>query len=187
MPDVFQPHGAILSGSNIKKLVAQPTYRMITLDSTNLYTNIPNTETLDIIQTRVQNNTQWDKELQKEVLDLVNATVKQNYFKASDMVWQQIDGTPMGSPISGILAEIFLQKIENKYYPNIIKKRHILFISRNVDDILIIFNTANTMAESILEDHNALHQTLKYKMETESNQQINFLDLNCTEGQMILH
>jgi hypothetical protein len=49
---------------------------MITLDIANLYTNIPNTETLNIIQTRLQNNAQWDKELQKEVLDLVNATVK---------------------------------------------------------------------------------------------------------------
>jgi hypothetical protein len=47
-----------------------------------------------------------------------------------------------------------------------------------VDDILIIFDAANTTAESILEDHNAMHNKWKYKMETESNQQINFLDLS---------
>jgi hypothetical protein len=63
----------------------------------------------------------------------------------------------MGSPISGILAEISLREIENKYYPNIIQNRHILFIVRYVDDILIIFDAANTTAESILEDHNAMH------------------------------
>jgi hypothetical protein len=147
---------------------------MITLDIVNLYTNIPNTENLDIIQTRLQNNTQWDKELQKEVLDLVNVTVKQNYFKVYEEVWQQIYGTPMGSPIFGILAEIHLQEVENKCYPNITKNRHILFIARYVDDILIIFNAANTTAESILEDQKAMHQKLKYTIETESNQQIIF-------------
>jgi hypothetical protein len=42
---------------NIKNVIAQPADRLITLDITNLYTNIPNAETLDIIQTRVQNNT----------------------------------------------------------------------------------------------------------------------------------
>jgi hypothetical protein len=49
---------------------------MITLDITSLYTNIPNNETLDIIQTVLQNNTQLDKELQKHVYDLINVTIK---------------------------------------------------------------------------------------------------------------
>jgi hypothetical protein len=47
-----------------------------------------------------------------------------------------------------------------------------------VDDILIIFYAANITAEAILEDHNAKNQKLKYKMETESNQRISFLDLS---------
>jgi hypothetical protein len=90
------------------------------------------------------------------------------------MVLQQIDGMHMCSRISGILAEIFLQEIENKYCSNIIQNRHILFIARYMDDILTIFDAANTTAESILEDHNALHQKLKHWMETESIQQISF-------------
>jgi hypothetical protein len=87
------------------------------------------------------------------------------------------DRTPMGSPISSILAEIFVQEIECKYYPDMIKNRHIKFNARYVDDILIVFDEAYTTAEFILEDHN-MHQKLKYKMEIEANQQIIFLDLN---------
>jgi hypothetical protein len=81
--------------------------------------------------------------------------------KVNDVVWQHIDGTPVGSPVSSIPAEIFIQEIENKYYPNITKNRHILFIVRYVDDILIIFDAASTTAESILEDHNAIHKKIK--------------------------
>jgi hypothetical protein len=85
LPYTYNITNASQYAENIK-LVAQPTYRMITLDITNLYTNISNTETLDIIQTGLQNSTQWDKELQIEVLDLLNDTTKQNYFKVNDAV-----------------------------------------------------------------------------------------------------
>lgn len=41
-----------------------------------------------------------------------------------------------------------------------------------------MFDAACTPAESILEDHSAMHCKLKYKMDTENNQKINFPDLN---------
>jgi hypothetical protein len=81
-----------------------------------------------------------------------------------------MDDMPMGLPVTSILAEIFLQEIENRYCPNIIKNRHILFIARYMNDILIIFDVGSIMAESISEDHSAMYQKLKYKMETETNQ-----------------
>jgi retron-type reverse transcriptase len=81
-------------------------------------------ETLDIIKTKLQNNIQDDIEWLNEAYHLINVTIKQNYFKVNEKVWQQTDGTPMGSPISSILAEIFLQEIESRYYPNMIKNIH---------------------------------------------------------------
>jgi hypothetical protein len=77
---------------------------------------------------------------------------------------------PHGTILSG---SMFGSTLHVKMY-----RPKILFIARYVDEILIIFDAANITAESNLEDHNAMHQKLKYKMETESNQQINFLDLN---------
>jgi hypothetical protein len=46
-----------------------------------------------------------------EISVLINVTKTQNYVKVKDVVWQQIDCTPVGSPISSILAEILLQEI----------------------------------------------------------------------------
>jgi hypothetical protein len=37
---------------------------------------------------------------------------------------QQKDDTPMGSPISSILSEIFLQDLESKFYSNVVENRH---------------------------------------------------------------
>jgi hypothetical protein len=116
--------------------------------------------------------------MQNEVLDLVNVTINQNYFKINHTYWKQEDGTPMGSPISSILGEIFLQKLERKFYTNIKENRHIRFFARYIDDVLIIYDSATTTAESFLEDHNAMHSKMKHNMETKNNQQINYLDLN---------
>lgn len=43
---------------------------------------------------------------------------QQNYFKASNECWTQNDGTLIGSPVSSVQAEFFLQILEECYYPN---------------------------------------------------------------------
>jgi hypothetical protein len=45
--------------------------------------------------------------------DNINVTVNQNYFEFEDSIWQQTDGMPVGSPISSIFAEIFLQETKS--------------------------------------------------------------------------
>lgn len=40
------------------------------------------------------------------------ATEEQKYFKGNGIVWQQVDGMPMGSPVPSILAQIHIQEKE---------------------------------------------------------------------------
>lgn len=68
--------------------------------------------------------------------DITIRSVK--HYWSSSHTWQQDDGTPMGSPISSILAEIFLQEVEKKFYPDIIKQWHI-----NIS--LGVFQTVNCL------------------------------------------
>lgn len=44
----------------------------------------------------------------------------------------------MGSPVSRIIAEIFLQKMEEVHYPNMINSRLIKYIGRYNDDISLV-------------------------------------------------
>jgi hypothetical protein len=118
------------------------------------------------------------KNLYDEINELVKVTIYQNYFESSNTFWQQENGTPMGSPISSILAEIFLQDLENKWYPNMINKRHIQYIGRYVDDVLSVYDSALATANAILRDHNDMHPNIKNNMEVEENEYISFLDLN---------
>jgi hypothetical protein len=74
----------------------------------------------------------------EEIIELVNVTINQNCFKINNTYWQQQNGTLMGSSVSNVPAEIFLQELENKFYPNIINTRHIQYIAKYDDDVLII-------------------------------------------------
>jgi hypothetical protein len=69
VPYTYNISSTLQYAENIQ-MVTQPTYKMITLDITSLYTNIPNPETLGRISTKLQNSTQRGKELQ------VNVTAK---------------------------------------------------------------------------------------------------------------
>ena len=55
----------------------------------------------------------------------------------------------MGSPLSGTLAELFLQYLEKSYIKHWINSKEICFYTRYVDDILIIYD-ANRTTEKIL-------------------------------------
>jgi hypothetical protein len=99
------------------------------------------------------------------LFELIKTTTSQNYFEFNDLIWQQENGTPMGSPVSCILAEIFLQNLEAKFYPEMIFTRHIQYIVRYVDDVFIIYDETQTTAQDILRDHNRIHPSMKYKVE----------------------
>jgi hypothetical protein len=53
----------------------------------------------------------------------------------------------MGSPISGTLAEIFLQCIENTHLNQILEEKSVVFFTRHFDVIFIISDTERTSPE----------------------------------------
>ena len=47
-----------------------------------------------------------------------------------------------------------------------------------MDDIIIIFDTYNNQADTVLQQFNSLNESLQFKLSTEKNACISFLDLN---------
>jgi hypothetical protein len=178
LPYKYNIDSTIHCAEALKKLNIIPTSKIITLDITNLYTNIPSNEAIELVNQRLQVISPDNKNLQNEIIELVKVTIHQNYFESNNMFWQQDNGTPMGSPISSILAEIFLQDLESKWYPSMINTRHIQYIGRYVDDVLIVYDSARVTADAIVHDHNGMHPNIVYKMEIEENEHVSFLDLN---------
>jgi hypothetical protein len=101
----------------------------------------------------------------------------QNYFSFQDQLYQPEKGVAMGSPISGTIAEIFLQHLENIHIKHLDTK-NIVFYSRYVDDILIMYNSTCTNPNAINTHINQIHSNLHLSPTYENMEQISFLDLS---------
>ena len=117
-------------------------HRMITFDVKNLYVNIPITETLAI--TKQLLSEQNEEQITTQILLLLESVLRQNYFSFQNNTYQPEKGVSMGSPISNTIAEIFLQHLENTLLKHILESKQIIFYTRYVDDVLMIYNTKYT-------------------------------------------
>jgi hypothetical protein len=81
--------------------------------------------------------------------------------------------------LSGIIAEIFLQSLEDTHL-KLLHERSITFYKRYVDDIFLIYNTNKTPPEKTHNYMNRLYPNLKFTPTPEQNNNINFLDLLIT-------
>lgn len=92
------------------------------------------------------------------------------------------DGLPMGSSISPLLANIYMDYIENIIFnskQNILK--NIILWKRYVDDIFCIWSGNTDLLKVFLNFINNINNNIKFTLETEINHNINFLDLSLTK------
>ena len=150
---------------------------MITLDIKDLYVNIPIQEVMQITNMILQyNNT--ETVLKQQTTRALNTILLQNYFQYKNNIYQPNKGIAMGSPISGIVAEIFLQHFENLLSKHHLENRSLIYYTRYVDDILIIYDTTKIQYHQTIQQANMLHKNLTFNYTLETNNIINFLDLS---------
>ena len=92
-------------------------------------------------------------------------------------VYQPEQGISMGSPISSLIAEIFLQNYEDTNVKQFLELKSITFYVGYVDDILIIFDKTKISPRTINTHINKIHNNIKLNPTYEEHSSINFLDL----------
>ena len=78
---------------------------------------------------------------------------------------------------SSTMAEIFLQNLEDMHIKQLLGAKNILFYTRYVDDILIIYDTKITHPDLINTHKNQIHTNIKLNPTHKNNGCISFLDL----------
>jgi hypothetical protein len=110
----------------------------------------------------------------KILTELISLCIKNSYFEFNGEYYLQIRGLPMGSALSPVLANIFMELLELKFPIDIFGKNSDYF--RYVDDTLVVVEK-NFDIEKCLEILNNLHEGIKFTHEIESEQKIPFLDV----------
>ena len=90
-------------------------------------------------------------------------------------LYKQIDGVSMGNKLGNVTSEIFMNNFENKHMEQL-KYLGVKHWFRYVDDTFVIIKNIN-QADDILKFLNEQHKTIKFTMEKEIGNKINFLDI----------
>jgi hypothetical protein len=163
---------------DLTKLEIHENHDLVKFDIKDLYVNIPVTETLNIIKTKLlQNN---DTQIAHQVLILLKEVLSQNYFTFQHRIYQPKQGIATGSPISGIIAEIFLQHFEDTSIKHLLDTKNLAFYTRYVNDILIIYDMTRTCSRTIDTYINNIHSNIKPNPTYEKHGSIDYLDLTIT-------
>ena len=87
---------------------------MDSLDVDSLFTNIPLDETINICTESIFNESDTVEGLNKsENKELLSLATKESYFIFNELLYKQIDGVAMGSPLGPTLANasfVFMKK-----------------------------------------------------------------------------
>ena len=144
------------------------------LDVISQYTTIPIQEAITNATDRILNPVLHLS--RQDVSDLLQVTLNNMYFFFRDQVFRQRDGLPMGSSISGILAILFMDKLETIAFSS-----HLMInpYKRYVDDIYL--QTTNEETANHFHDIiNNVHPNLKFEIEkpeiTSSGLSLSLLD-----------
>ncbi|XP_067143634.1 uncharacterized protein [Centruroides vittatus] len=110
-----------------------------------------------------------------EVIEMANLVCCESFFGYEEQVYKQKRGVPMGSPISGLLCELVVSKVEEKVLRGF--ERDIVFYKRYVDDVFIIWRN-NRVIANFVDRINENEEGLNLKLEQKSSRIVHFLDIN---------
>ena len=148
---------------------------LVSYDVTNLFTNIPLQETIDIAINLIFNHNPNLNITKKELKKLFLFATSQTHFIFNSKFYNQIDGVAMGSPLAPVLANTFMSFCESKRL-NEYNLNRPKFYLRYVDDILAAFDKEQ-YSLLFLNFLNKRHPNIKFTIEKQINHSIAFLDV----------
>ncbi|BHF72585.1 hypothetical protein SprV_0401565300 [Sparganum proliferum] len=156
----------------LKGVILHPNEVMVSFDVTSLFTSIPQDLAIETIKLLLQSKyDETENRLGRaQVLQLLKFCLR-TYFTFDGTIYEQVKGTPMGSPISGSIAEVVLQRLESLVFQHHKPK----FWARYVDDTFVVIDGDQLL--TFKERLNAVFPDIQFTMEEEENNQLAFLDV----------
>jgi hypothetical protein len=153
--------------------------KLISIDVKDMFTNIPIDKVMELIKENRMNKFQY----KDQMVEMIKTCMEQNYFRFNNKFYIQKKGLPMGSSLSPIMAEIYMNELENNVMNSSMYKNNIKKWVRYVDDILIIWEDENKQIDKFMEELNGIEMGIQFKEEI-GGEKIAYLDLNImiTEG-----
>ncbi|GAB0087369.1 hypothetical protein DMENIID0001_016650 [Sergentomyia squamirostris] len=160
----------------IRNTEVPPGYIMISLDIVALFPNIPRALALEIVieqWNQIENHTSIGKEL---FLSMLKHCLDHSRFVYKDQCYIELDGMPMGGPLSPVIAELVTNHALTKIIASL--DVELICLTKYVDDIFCL--VPENSVDYVLNKFNAFHPKLQFTVELEKDGSIAYLDTYIT-------
>jgi len=159
--------------NKLNGLYIQDDCALVSLDVISLFTNVPIDLVIDILDEKWYLIEKHSSIPKIEFLNAIRFILHSTYFMFNNKYYKQTFGAPMGSPLSPIVADLALQRLETDILNKLTIKP--TFFYRFVDDIALA--APYSSLDNLLHMFNSFHPRLSFTMEVGGNT-LNFLDLS---------
>ena len=135
-------------------------YEDVSYDVESLFTSIPVAETIEYILKRIYTNKELKPLCKKSIFKkLLIKLTKESVFSANNWLIKQIDGCPMGGPISVVFSDICMCKMEE----DVVKPLKPIFYKSYVDNTYV--KRKRNESDTLLDALNSYHPNIKFTLE----------------------
>nr|VZI14572.1 unnamed protein product [Spirometra erinaceieuropaei] len=145
---------------------------MASFDATSLYPYIPLDQTDETIELLLRGKYDETKNrpTHAQILQLLQFCLK-TYFAFDGTIYEQVMGTPMGSPISELIADAFPQRLESQVF----QQHRPKFGTGYATDNFVVIEQEHVT--EFKQHFYAIFPDIQFTMEEEENNQLAFLDI----------
>ena len=160
----------------IKKMKLEEGECITSYDVSALFTSIPIPSALDIINNKLQDDTDLHNRTKMSthnIIELLDFCLNNTFFIFQGVFYQQIKGAAMGSPVSPIVANIFMKAFEARALATALHPPKLW--RRYVDDTCVIQDQSHK--EEFLQHINSVDNAIQFTTEdAKEDGSIPFLD-----------
>jgi len=148
---------------------------MVSFDIESLFTNVPIDASVEAALQELENDPSLaDRSTltPAQIADLLNFVLRSTYVQYNGSINEQQEGAAMGSPVSAVIANLYIESFEKQaiatssYKPRIWK--------RYVDDTFTLLDRGSV--DSFIHHLNNQEPSIRFTMVTESDSKLAFLD-----------
>ncbi|XP_058816974.1 uncharacterized protein LOC131680272 [Topomyia yanbarensis] len=148
---------------------------LFSLDVVSLFTNVPVDYAIESVRLRWGELEEHTKIPESSFIAMLELVLTSTFFMHQGRFFKQKFGLPMGSPLSPVVANIVLERVERSALEQLHQEGIVpIFFRRYVDDCLS--SVRREQVERMLEVFNSFHPRLQFTIELEEDGQIRFLD-----------
>ena len=163
--------------SLIKDISITSDTQMVSFDVVSLFTKVPTSKALAEVRKKLES----DETLAERtgipvdnIMELLTFCLTTTAFQLDESYYQQNEGMAMGSPLSPVMANIYMEHFEQEALETAPLKPSLWL--RYVDDTFVLWQHQED-ATSLLDHLNSIESDIQFTMEKEKDQILPFLDV----------